>query len=597
MSTFVKQAGMAVDHARLGRDRLAHAAREHRLQDVRRDGRDARARLRPRLPQASRAGRDDHRAGRDRSSSGSSEREDDSRGRRLRLPRQGRRARLVQRRRRDGAPVGRARPARRRRGLPARRRARARSPGPRCAERHRRAAPHRAPRLRRRRAGEHASRRSRPRSSAARTCSRSTCAAGATGCSSRTTTAPTRPARRCWPTCSRWRLPRASSSTWISRRAASSAQLIGLVRDAGLPGRVTCTGGNWAMLAGIHRAEPGIRAGLTMPRRRPVAARLRPAAAPVVRAGARRACWPSTTPSSCPAPPAREPAARPPPARGRGRDLGLDGRPARGDRRGCDAIGVDGICSDDPVSHGWGDAAERDVVRRWRVEADRSGAGRSPRRCGASASPRARRTASTARPARRRARSGSRAVRARRPSRARPRAAARRSRRRARSGARRRALPPPPRGRWAARRPSRSARRASSSSTACSARRASACSRRLATTGRMSGSSAFACSTVKSRVGVGSSATKPGIVPAPAAEPALVAPEVDADDLLGALALGPGRVGAPHADERVGEGIAERLADARRRLEVRDLLLDVLREPPHAAPPRAARASSRPDPR
>ena len=39
------------------------------------------------------------------------------------------------------------------------------------------------------------------------------------------------------------------------------------MRAAGLTGRVTCTGGNWAMLAGIHRAEPGIRAGLTMPRR------------------------------------------------------------------------------------------------------------------------------------------------------------------------------------------------------------------------------------------------------------------------------------------------------------------------------------------
>ena len=45
-------------------------------------------------------------------------------------------------------------------------------------------------------------------------------------------------------------------------------ELIELVRAAGLIGRVTCTGGNWAMLAGIHRAEPGIRAGLTMPRQR-----------------------------------------------------------------------------------------------------------------------------------------------------------------------------------------------------------------------------------------------------------------------------------------------------------------------------------------
>ena len=46
-------------------------------------------------------------------------------------------------------------------------------------------------------------------------------------------------------------------------------QLIELVRAAGLTGHVTCTGGNWAMLAGIHRAEPGIRAGLTMPRHKP----------------------------------------------------------------------------------------------------------------------------------------------------------------------------------------------------------------------------------------------------------------------------------------------------------------------------------------
>jgi len=45
-------------------------------------------------------------------------------------------------------------------------------------------------------------------------------------------------------------------------------ELIALVRAAGLIGRVTCTGGNWKMLAGIHRAEPGIRAGLTMPRHR-----------------------------------------------------------------------------------------------------------------------------------------------------------------------------------------------------------------------------------------------------------------------------------------------------------------------------------------
>jgi glycerophosphoryl diester phosphodiesterase len=53
------------------------------------------------------------------------------------------------------------------------------------------------------------------------------------------------------------------------KASAIERSVIELVRAAGLVGRVTCTGGNWAMLAGIHRAEPGIRAGLTMPRRSP----------------------------------------------------------------------------------------------------------------------------------------------------------------------------------------------------------------------------------------------------------------------------------------------------------------------------------------
>ena len=44
-------------------------------------------------------------------------------------------------------------------------------------------------------------------------------------------------------------------------------ELVGAVRGAGLLGRATCTGGDWAMLAEIHRLEPGIRAGITVPRR------------------------------------------------------------------------------------------------------------------------------------------------------------------------------------------------------------------------------------------------------------------------------------------------------------------------------------------
>ena len=127
--------------------------------------------------------------------------------------------------------------------------------------------------------------------------------------------------------------------------------LIELVRDAGLTGRVTCTGGNWAMLAGIHRAEPGIRAGLTMPRRIWPRA-LRPAQrlwyawrAPGDPGALRRA-------ARLLPPPARQPPARAPPARRRRRDLGLDRRPPSEIVR-LRELAVDGICSDDPASHGW----------------------------------------------------------------------------------------------------------------------------------------------------------------------------------------------------------------------------------------------------
>jgi glycerophosphoryl diester phosphodiesterase len=129
--------------------------------------------------------------------------------------------------------------------------------------------------------------------------------------------------------------------------------LIELVRTAGLTGRVTCTGGNWAMLAAIHRAEPGIRAGLTMPRRiwprvlQPLQRLWYAWRAPAIlalydaqlvschrqlvsrllvqrlhAAGAEIWVWTVDHPSEI--------------ERLRG-------------------LGVDGICSDDPASHGWGE--------------------------------------------------------------------------------------------------------------------------------------------------------------------------------------------------------------------------------------------------
>ena len=46
-----------------------------------------------------------------------------------------------------------------------------------------------------------------------------------------------------------------------------AADLIEAVRRAGLEGRTTCTGGDWPGLAAIRREEPGIRIGLTLPPR------------------------------------------------------------------------------------------------------------------------------------------------------------------------------------------------------------------------------------------------------------------------------------------------------------------------------------------
>jgi len=132
--------------------------------------------------------------------------------------------------------------------------------------------------------------------------------------------------------------------------------LIGLVRSSGLLGRVTCTGGNWTMLAAIHRAEPGIRAGLTMPRR------LWPRAfVPVQRLyyALRAPGWMKEHDAqvvSC----HRRLVSRL--LVHRLHAIGADiwvftvDRPSEIAR--LREIGVDGICSDDPVSHGWGNATE-----------------------------------------------------------------------------------------------------------------------------------------------------------------------------------------------------------------------------------------------
>jgi glycerophosphoryl diester phosphodiesterase len=51
------------------------------------------------------------------------------------------------------------------------------------------------------------------------------------------------------------------------KQAALGQAVINAVTDAGLLGRVTCTGTDWPMLAQIHRQQPAIRVGLTIPRR------------------------------------------------------------------------------------------------------------------------------------------------------------------------------------------------------------------------------------------------------------------------------------------------------------------------------------------
>jgi glycerophosphoryl diester phosphodiesterase len=129
-------------------------------------------------------------------------------------------------------------------------------------------------------------------------------------------------------------------------------QLVGLVRAAGLTGRVTCTGGNWAMLAGIHRAEPGIRAGLTMPRRMAPRA-LRPLQrlwyawrAPRVLAG-----YGAEVVSCHRALVGRLLVHR---LHAAGAEIWVWTVDVPSEIARLRALGVDGICSDDPASHGWG---------------------------------------------------------------------------------------------------------------------------------------------------------------------------------------------------------------------------------------------------
>ena len=133
MSTLRQAGRRRAGAVRLGHDRLALPAREHGLEAARRDGRHARARRGPRLPPPRRPGGDDHhQAGQRRRSSSSGSRRHSAVGR-LGLPRRGRRPRVVQRRRRDGAPAGRDRPVARREAATASSTSRAKSPGHRCA--------------------------------------------------------------------------------------------------------------------------------------------------------------------------------------------------------------------------------------------------------------------------------------------------------------------------------------------------------------------------------------------------------------------------------------------------------------------------------
>ena len=128
--------------------------------------------------------------------------------------------------------------------------------------------------------------------------------------------------------------------------------LIALVRGAGLTGRVTCTGGNWAMLSAIHRAEPGIRAGLTMPRR------LWPRAlVPLQRIyhAWRAPRWMREYDAqvvSCHRRLVSRLLVHRLHASGAEIWVFTVDRPAEIAR--LRQLGVDGICSDDPASHGWG---------------------------------------------------------------------------------------------------------------------------------------------------------------------------------------------------------------------------------------------------
>jgi glycerophosphoryl diester phosphodiesterase len=51
------------------------------------------------------------------------------------------------------------------------------------------------------------------------------------------------------------------------KQSSVGPDVVVAVRETGMLGRTTCTGGGWAGLAQIHRTEPGIRIGLTIPRR------------------------------------------------------------------------------------------------------------------------------------------------------------------------------------------------------------------------------------------------------------------------------------------------------------------------------------------
>lgn len=141
------------------------------------------------------------------------------------------------------------------------------------------------------------------------------------------------------------------------KESGVGSDLIAAIRTAGMLGRSTCTGGDWPALAAVHRAEPGIRIGLTVPPRDAWVA-------PVVRRWElprRRRRWTAVIAEQL-----QEHGADLVTANHRyidrpftdavheaGADLWcwtVDG--ARALRR-LEALGVDGICSDRPESHGF----------------------------------------------------------------------------------------------------------------------------------------------------------------------------------------------------------------------------------------------------